>query len=158
MSAASSRTDDRSGNLAREVRIHLFRVAAETGRVPQAPAIARALGRSEAEVLGALWALAESRALILAPNGTEIWSANPFCAVPSAFRVEVPGRLYRGICIWDALGILAALGEDGVVRTPCGDCGDPMRLEVHGGELAGAEGLVHFGVPAARWWDNIGYT
>jgi hypothetical protein len=33
-----------------------------------------------------------------------------------------------------------------------------MRLEVRGGALAHGEGVVHFAVPARRWWDNIGFT
>lgn len=147
-----------SESLAREVRIHLFRRAAETGSVPQPPEIARDLGRAEEEVRRALQALADARALILVPNGTDIWAANPFCAVPSGFRVEAAGRRYWGICIWDALGVLAALAEDGTVAATCGDCGDPMRLEVRNGALVRAEGVVHFGVPARRWWDNIGFT
>ena len=36
--------------LLREVRLHVFGKAADTGRVPQPPEIAVALGRSQAEV------------------------------------------------------------------------------------------------------------
>ena len=96
--------------------------------------------------------------LILAPNNGHIWSANPFCAVPSGFRVQADGTSYWGICIWDALGIPAALGKDAVIDAPCGDCGEPMRLTVRGGRLVESEGVLHFAVPARRWWDNIGFT
>ena len=143
---------------AEEVRRHVFAVAAETGAVPQPPAIAEALGRSPEEVGDALKRLAAGKVLILAPNDGNIWSANPFCAVPSGFRVSSGGKKYWGICIWDSLGIPAALGQDGVIDAPCGDCGDAMRLEVRGGKLAAAEGIVHFAVPAHRWWDNVGFT
>lgn len=144
--------------LVHEVRMHVFGEAARSGRVPQRAQIAAALGRTEAEVQEALQALAAGRVLILAPNGGEIWAANPFCAVPSGFRVEAGGSKYWGICIWDALGIAAALGKDAAIRATCGDCGEPMALEVRDGRLAGAKGLVHFAVPAHRWWDNIGFT
>jgi alkylmercury lyase-like protein len=144
--------------LARDVRLYLFRQAAETGRVPQATEIAEALHRNPAEIHEGLKQLAVGKALILAPNDGNIWAANPFCAVPSGFRVEADGKTYWGICIWDALGIAAALGKDAVIRAPCGDCGDPMRLEVCGGRLAHSEGVIHFAVPAHRWWDNIGFT
>jgi hypothetical protein len=33
-----------------------------------------------------------------------------------------------------------------------------MRLQVRHGVLTRTEGVVHFGVPARRWWDNIGFT
>jgi hypothetical protein len=149
---------DPTGDLATEVRVTLFSVAAATGRVPQAPELARTLHRSESDVRAALRQLAAARALILAPNDGDIWTANPFCAVPSAFRVSALGRLYFGICIWDALGIAAALDAAADITTPCGDCGAPMRLEIRDGALARAEGVVHVAVPAARWWDNVGFT
>lgn len=144
--------------LARDVRIVVFREAAATAKVPQAPAIARALGRCEDDVRAALRHLAAAKVLILAPNDGDIWAANPFCAVPSGFRVAALGRTYWGICIWDALGVAAALDADAVITAPCGDCGTPMTLEVRDRALARAEGVVHFGVPAHHWWDNIGFT
>ena len=145
-------------DLAREVRRYIFRHAAETARVPQAPEIAAALHRSEADVVGAVKQLAVGKVLILAPNDGNIWAANPFCAVPSGFRVQAGDKTYWGICIWDALGIGAALGRDAVISAPCGDCGEPMRLEVQQGKLGYSEGIIHFAVPAHHWWDNIGFT
>jgi hypothetical protein len=144
--------------LALDVRIHVFRQAAETARVPQPGQIADALGRPPSEIHEALKRLAAGKVLILAPNDGNIWAANPFCAVPSGFRVLADGKTYWGICIWDALGIAAALGKDAVISAPCGDCGDPMGLEVRDGTLVRSEGVIHFAVPAHHWWDNIGFT
>jgi hypothetical protein len=144
--------------LAREVRLHVFGKSADTGLVPQPPEIASALGRSQAEVEESVRQLARGKVLILAPNDGNIWAANPFCAVPSAFRVEARRKTYWGICIWDALGIVAALGEDAVIRTACGDCSEPMILEIEGEKLTHSEGIVHFAIPAHHWWDNIGFT
>lgn len=144
--------------LAREIRLFVFSRAAETTRVPQPPEIAAALGRSQTEVEQALRQLAASKVLILAPNDGNIWAANPFCAVPSSFRVETRGKVYWGICIWDALGIVAALGANAVIRAACGDCSEPMLLEITGGKLKRGEGIIHFAVPAHHWWDNIGFT
>lgn len=144
--------------LAQEVRLYVFRQAAETARVPQPTQIADALGRPQVEIHEAVRLLATGKALILAPNDGNIWAANPFCAVPSGFRVEAAGKTYWGICIWDSLGIPAALGMDAVISAPCGDCGEPMRLEVRDGRLARSEGIIHFAVAARHWWDNIGFT
>ena len=145
-------------SLAREVRLYVFREAADTARVPQPPQIAAALGLPQPEVEQALRQLAAGKVLILAPNDGNIWAANPFCAVPSPFHVDALGKTYRGICIWDALGIVAALGTDGVIRAVCGDCSEPMSLEIAAGELTRSEGIIHFAVPAHHWWDNIGFT
>lgn len=145
--------------LAYDVRLYVFREAAVSGHVPQPPQISRALGRSETDVRAALHVLAAGKVLILAPNDGNIWAANPFCAVPSGFRVQTAGNRYWGICIWDALGIVAALGTgDAVITAPCGDCGVGMTLEVREGRLVREEGVVHFAVPAHHWWDNIGFT
>jgi hypothetical protein len=140
------------------VRLHVFGQAATTGRVPQAPEIASALGRTEDEVKEAIVALGRQKALILAPNDAAIWSANPFCAVRSGFRVESGGKTYWGICVWDALGVLAALDADGSVSGPCGDCGATLHYQVRDGRLVQSEEVVHFAVPARHWWDNIGFT
>ena len=145
-------------DLATQVRVHLFRETAATARVPQAAQIARSLDRPEPEVRQALRELGAAKVLILASNDGDIWAANPFCAVPSGFKVEAAGKSYWGICIWDALGIAAALGVDAVVRAPCGDCGEPMTIEVRDGKLLLSEGIAHFAIPAHHWWDNIGFT
>jgi hypothetical protein len=142
----------------REVRLHIFRHAAETARVPTPSEIATTLGRPQEEVEESYGRLAAGRALILAPGSTNIWAADPFCAVPSNFRVSALGRTYWGICIWDALGIPAALHADATITARCGDCEDQIVLEVKDGALARGEGTVHFGVPAARWWENIAFT
>src|SRR6185503_15706931 len=99
-----------------------------------------------------------AKVLIMAPNDGSIWSANPFCAVPSGFRVRARGRTYWGICVWDALGIAAALGADAEITAPCGDCGSELGFSIVSRELVAAEGIVHFAVPARRWWENIGFS
>jgi hypothetical protein len=153
-----AQTSDISEALIREIRLLVFRQAANTARVPQPRDIAAALGRPQSEVEEVLRHLAAGKVLILAPNDGNIWAANPFCAVPSAFRVQTSGKSYWGICIWDALGIVAALGADALIRAACGDCSEPMLLEIKAGSLTRSEGIIHFAVPAHHWWDNIGYT
>ena len=153
-----AQTSDISEALIREIRLFVFSQAAATARVPQPNDIAAALGRPQSEVEGALRQLAAGKVLILAPNDGHIWAANPFCAVPSPFRVETSGKTYWGICIWDALGIVATLDADAVIRAACGDCSEPMLLEIKARKLTRSEGIIHFAVPAHHWWDNIGYT
>jgi hypothetical protein len=142
----------------RAVRLRVFGATAETGQVPSAAEVAAALGASRQAVEDGLGRLAAGRVIVLAPGRTEVWMANPFSAVPTPFRVHARGRRYYGNCIWDALGIPAILDADARIEAACGDCGAAMGLEVRGGAVVGAEGIIHFGVPAARWWDNIGYT
>lgn len=102
--------------------------------------------------------LEAARVLVLAPGTSKIWMANPLCSSPSQFRVETPRGEYWAICAWDALGVVAMLGGEGVVHTHCPDCGEPVTLDVDAGELRATQGVAHYGVPARRWWENIAFT
>ena len=144
--------------LDRAVRLHVFRQVAETARVPKPDEIAAALGWPLLEVEEALRRLAAARLLILAPGTANLWLAPPFCAVPTDFRVSAAGRTYWGICIWDALGIAAALRADATIMARCGDCGDELVLQVRDGRLDRSDGIVHVATPALRSWDNIAYA
>ncbi|HEU0034769.1 MAG TPA: organomercurial lyase [Kofleriaceae bacterium] len=143
--------------LDRLVRLWIFREAADTGEVPGVDAIATALGERRDAIEAALHRLAAARAIVLAPTTTNLWMAAPFSAVATPFVVHARGRRYHGNCIWDALGIAALLHADATIDATCGDCGEPMRVEVAADQVIG-DGIVHFAVPAARWWDNIGFT
>ncbi len=120
--------------------------------------IATALGTSSSEVEAALRRLADERVLVLAPGTPYIWMANPFSALPSPFAVRAGGADRYGVCIWDALGIVAMLGDEGRVTTLCPDCGDELELRVQDGVIEPSDYVVHFAVPAAQWWNDIGYN
>lgn len=78
--------------LDREVRLHVFGQAAETARVPNPAEIAAALGWPQPEIEESLRRLGAGRVVILAPGTANVWAANPFCAVPTSFRVDARGR------------------------------------------------------------------
>ena len=142
-----------------EVRRAVYSSVVADGRSPTVAATAVALDRDEEEVAAAYRRLHDAHALVLFPGLLEIWMANPFCFAPTPHRVTAGGRTWIGTCAWDALGIPAALHTDGVVESECACCGEPLVLEVVNGELTrGSELLVHFVVPARRWWDDIGFT
>jgi hypothetical protein len=141
-----------------KVRAYTYDRIMNTGRIPLAAEVAHGLGRSLEEVRGALGRLHEGHVVVLQESG-EVLMANPFSSVPTPFVVEASGRDYWGNCIWDALGILAMLGVDGRVVTSCADCNEAMSVEIQGGKLVDdSAGVIHFAVPAARWWDNIRFT
>jgi hypothetical protein len=101
--------------------------------------------------------LADSHALVLSADGG-IRIANPFSGVATGTTAEADGRTWDANCVWDGLGILAALGADGTVHTTCADCGEAIAVEVRGGELAPTDAVAHFLVPAARWYDDLVHT
>ena len=141
-----------------QVRLEVYRFFVEQGRPPVAAEIAETLDSDQALVEDALRRLADGHVLVLAPGTTSIWMANPFSAIPTPFLVQVEERTWYGNCIWDGLGIVAMLGGTGAVRTWCPDCRERMVVNVQGNEVLQADGVVHFAVPAARWWDDIGFN
>jgi hypothetical protein len=142
-----------------QVRLDVINKAIETTQVPDATAVAADLGCTEAEVREAFRLLAEGHVYVLEPgDGGRLRMANPFSAVPTRFLVDAGGKRYFANCAWDALGIVAVLGGTGTVRTSCPDCGEPLDIKVDSGRLAGAEGVVHFSVPAIHSWDDIVFT
>lgn len=140
-----------------QVRLAVYRLFVDTGQAPVPAEVAAAVGIPIADAEDAFRRLADAHVLVLAPGTPYIWMANPLCALPSPYRVDAGGRPFFGICIWDALGILGLLGTDGTVSAACPDCGEPLRVEVSGGRVSG-DGLVHYAVPAAHWWDDIGFN
>lgn len=140
-----------------DVRLAVMNGFVREGKPPSPDELAGSLGVGQIEVEASLQRLADEHVLVLAPGTPYVWMANPFSAIPTPFRVESAERRWWGNCIWDGLGILAAVGVDGRVSTACPDCGEPLEVEVEGGAVRG-DGVVHYAVPAAQWWDDIGST
>ena len=141
------------------IRTHLYTSFVQDGTIRAQDEVAAELALSTAEVVDAYRRLHDAHALVLVPDSARILMLNPFSAVETPHRVESAGRSWYANCAWDALGIPAALHADGRIESACPDCGEPLELEVAGGELVrGTELLVHFVVPARRWWDDIGFT
>ena len=140
-----------------DVRLAVMRGFVDDGRPPSPDELAGSLGVAQIEIEAALHRLADAHVLVLAPGTPFVWMAAPFSAIPTTSRVSSGDRTWWGNCIWDALGVLATLGADGRVSTTCPDCAEPLGLDVAGDRVRG-EGVVHYAVPAARWWDDIGST
>ena len=128
------------------------------GAVPLATEVATVLSVGVREVRESYERLAAAHVVVLDPRSREVWMAMPFSAIPTDFRVEGRERRWYANCAWDAFGIAAALACDVVIATTCLDCAAPLTYKVEGLKLAGEASVVHFAVPAAHWWDDIGYT
>ncbi len=142
-----------------DVRLALYRGWVEKGSPPTHAEVAASTGVGEDEVVAAYRRLADEHVIVLAPGMDLVWMAAPFSAVATPYRVTVGGRSYWANCVWDGLGVIAMLGRTGTLAATCGDCGERLTVEVRDGALDHPEGYVaHFAVPAARWWEDIGFT
>ena len=140
------------------VRNLTYRLFVELGRAPTAAETAEAARTSPADVVSAWRRLHDAHALVLNAAADEIRMANPFSAVPTAYRVEAGGRWWYANCAWDAFGICGALHLDGRIETSCPDCGDPVSVEVRDERPGDDTLLFHCLVPARHWWDDIVFT
>lgn len=139
------------------VRQAVYRTLAEGG-TPLSAAIAAQLHIPLEEVRVAYRRLHDVHALVLDPHSHEVWMAMPFSAVPTPFKVESADRSWFANCAWDLFGIPALMRRDARIITTCEDCDAPIVYRIESGRLLDAHGVVHFAVPAAKWWDDIGFT
>jgi hypothetical protein len=142
-----------------DLRLCVYGSFAATGRAPTAVALADALGWADDEIGAGLRALADTRHLALAPDGS-IAMAHPFSAVPLGFSVMGRSTLWWGGCAWDSFALPHLLeGEaDVLVATRCPACATPHAWVVNrDGPPPGAQ-VAHFLVPVAHMWDDIVHT
>ncbi len=126
-------------DLSARVRLFVYRRFIDGGRAPSPSEIGAAFGLMPLVVEKMLRRLqADDDALVLLPGSPYVWMAEPF--------------------VWDGLGILALADHDGQVETWCPASGVPLRLDIRTRRLEPGTSVVHFAVPARRWWESIGYT
>ena len=140
------------------MRTAILETFAETGTAPSPAGVAERLSSPVEAVLNAWDRLREGRTIVTGEDGVSIRMANPFSGIPTEHTFESAGIRYYANCAWDALGIPAALGRGGTVRSRCANSGEPLRLEVMDDGPEPCNWLFHSLVPAAHWWDDIVFT
>src|SRR5215470_3284405 len=131
------------------VKLNIYETIAQTTQAPTSAEVAKALSTSPEAVEAAFARLHQKRLLVPEPgNSSRIRMAPPFSGVETPFRVKVQDKSYYANCVWDALGIAAALQADALIEASDGQSGQPIPEEC----------VIHFAVPAAHWWDDILYT
>jgi len=142
-----------------KVKLAIYEITAETGRIPNASTVSDKIDISEAEVISAFGRLHTKRLLLPEPGDpTRIRMAPPFSGVATKFPVEANGKQYYAPCVWDAYGIAAALHSDAISRAIDAHTGEPLTLEVKNGAPILKSYVAHFAVPAAHWWDDLVFT
>ena len=139
------------------IRHAIYRAFSEGG-IPRSEMLSHQLHVPVDEVRSAMERLHAAHAIVLDKSSREPWMALPFSSVPTPFVIEGGGRSWFANCAWDAFGIPILVGVDAVISTRCQDCEAQIVYRVEQRRLADAHGVVHFAVPAARWWDDIGFT
>ena len=130
----------------------------KTGAAPSAADLSLVLQITPTRVVSGLDRLHDRHLVVLDPVTRDLVMAGPFSAVPTGFKVVSGARQWWANCIWDALGVASLLRLGGRIETRCGDCDRPMTVFTEGGRLAEGDGITHLALPAAEWWEDIGFT
>ncbi len=142
----------------RALRNLTYRLFVELGRAPSLREVAVASSSTDDDVAAGWHRLHDAHALVLQRGAPEIRMANPFSAIPTAYRVLARDRWWYANCAWDAFGILAALETNGRIETSCADCGDGLSVLVSHQRPDDDTILFHCLIPASQWWDDIVFT
>lgn len=83
-----------------KVKMTVYSIIADTGRAPDAAAVAAHLQVPIADVLAAFEQLRQKRLLVLEPgDATRIRMAPPFSGVPTSFHVHARGLDFYANCV-----------------------------------------------------------
>lgn len=137
-----------------DARAAIYTHFAATGRAPTVADTASVLLMDTEAVADLYRELHNRHAILLDAGGTAIRMANPFSGAPTGFRVTVETTQYWANCVWDALGIPAALHSDAVITIDDPAGGAALALRIVDGQVIG-HGLVHFLLPFRRWYDDL---
>ena len=140
------------------LRVAVYHHFANTTQAPALAQVADQLACSVDDVRLAYARLRANRVLLLEPDGETIRMAPPFSGVPTLHEVNVGGLTYFANCAWDALGIPAALHQEAVVHSSCGQSGAALSLQVRTDGPEPSQWLFHCQVPAAHWWVDLVFT
>jgi hypothetical protein len=139
----------------RVVRAAVFELLATGSRDPTPSELAIATGLTVDAVAGSLNRLSVEHRLVLSADGDRVVMAHPFSSVSTDYQSQIGDRVWWANCAWDAFGILALLGDGRVVAT---SPSQPESVWTVSDGVVAPDGLVHFVVPARRFWDDIGFT
>jgi hypothetical protein len=144
-------------DLEADLRREIYASTLTVGAPPTIRALTEALEIDAELVRSGLARLAAGRIVVLQSDG-ELLMVPPFSAVPTPFLVETARYKCYANCAWDALGVPAMLRQPARVISACACCGDAVTFDVSLERPPDSQDVIHFAVPAARWWDDIVFT
>jgi hypothetical protein len=140
------------------LRKTIYEITLQNGVPPLVTQLSNRLGASDADVRDGLERLANARVVVLQRSSRELLMVPPFSAVPTPFVVSTRGYQTYANCAWDAFGVPIMLDDDAEITSACGCCGESITLEAFGKGPPFGTAVMHFAVPAQRWWDDIVFT
>ena len=141
-----------------DLRVRVYDHLLDHGWPPKLGDLARHFGCSVGDAKRALAELKIGKTVLVHPDTGEIWMAGPFAAAESPYRVAGSRVTWFANCAWDMLGVAMIANERVRIGARCTDCGDDMSMSASPSEPPSIGAVVHFLVPARRWYEDIGFT
>lgn len=138
----------------RQVRAQIYRHIIASGSGPTARQLADQRGWPPEEVEEAMRRLEIGHLIALMPDRVSVRMAHPFSGIETLYRSQVDNKSWFANCAWDALAILAMMG-DGLATQGRGD--ETLIWTVNDG-LVSPGGVIHMTVPPRHFWDDIVFT
>jgi hypothetical protein len=140
------------------LRIFVYDQIVANGKLPTLEDIGANFGTTAALARDALANLKIGKTILVDSRSGEIWMAGPFSANETNYRAVLRDRTWWANCAWDMLGIPMILKERVRVYASCTDSVAPMTIECDPATPPADDAVVHFLVPARRWYEDIGFT
>jgi hypothetical protein len=142
-----------------QLRVFVYDHIVARGRPPLSGQVAEQFGVSPEDALRAIREVKIGKTILPHPETGEIWMAGPFASSPSDYEVRGRDVRWWANCGWDMLGVAQLVGEPVRIDTRCGCCDAPISIDADAAsDPVDAGHVVHFLVPARRWYDDIGFT
>ena len=76
-----------------------------------------------------------------------------------AKELHIGAASYYAPCAWDMFGVSMIVGKKMLGETTCPACGEQLTIECDPAHPpVECQSVIHFLVPARRWYDDIGFT
>jgi hypothetical protein len=140
------------------IRRQIYESTLRRGSPPTIHELSELSGESPDDVAAALRRLSTARIVVLQSGSGEILMAPPFSAVPTPFVVHTAAHSSYANCAWDALGVSVMMHQPAQIVCACSCCGEALNLRTRMDGLPEGDAVMHFAIPARRWWDDIVFT
>ncbi len=146
----------------RKIRKFIYDRFRETSRPPVVEEVMNRFNLCRPQAVESLNILESERHIVLLPGTERILMAHPFSAATTPYRVKLTGgQLMFGNCALDSISLHVALKQDVRIESFCHHSGKPIEVDLENETVRSVrpEGtIVYFGLPVARWWDDIIHT
>lgn len=144
--------------LPNRIRYQVNRFIFDNGFAPTVNQLSKLLNLDEKEIRNGLTSLADNHAIVLHPNSFDIWVAHPFALFPTLFWVKTADKQWWGNCSWCSFGVASLTKTDTEIFTKLKGEQEPLKIEIKNNEVVQKDYVVHFPIPASKFWDNVIYT